>query len=201
MVESVRRQAGDAIGKRRRELGLTLADVAREMGVSDGYIWKLEKGLVNLGNVAYGRLLALMRALRWTPEEFTQATGVAVPGLTTEEMPGIPPVPLLKVPLKGSGEYLVLGLPGLEVDPRDLRALAHRGGFVVYREEEEPEPGELAVAEPKEGDAPLSPVRFLGLNSRRSYVVETLGCPTERRTLEKGDWMLHRVVGEVRVWG
>lgn len=175
---------------------MTLADVAREMEVSDGYVWKLEKGLVNLENVSYQRLLALMKALRWTLEEFTQATGVAVPGLTTEETPGVPPVPL-----KESEEYLVLGLPGLEVDPRDLRALTHRGGFVVYREGEEPEPGELAVAEPRERDAPLSPVRFLGLNSRRSYVVETLGCPTERRTLEKGNGLLHRVVGEVRIWG
>lgn len=171
------------------------------MGVSDGYIWKLEKGLVNLSNVAYGRLLALMKALRWTPEEFTQATGVAVPGVIAEEGPGMPPVPLLKVPLKGqrTEEYLVLGLPGMEVDPRGLWALPYGKGFVVYREDEEPEPGELAVAEPQEGNGPPYPVRFLGLNSRRSYVVETLGCPTERRTLEKGDWALHRIVGEVRV--
>lgn len=101
---------------------------------------------MNLGNVSYHRLVALMKPLHWNPEEFTQATGMAVPGLTTEEMPGVPPVLL-----KESKEYLVLGL---EVDPKDLRALIHREGFVAYREGEEPEPGELTVAEPREGNAP-----------------------------------------------
>lgn len=201
MVESARQRAAEAIARRRRELGLTLGQVAQVLEASDGYVWKLEKGLINLENVSYGRLTALMRALRWTPEEFAQATGVAVPGLTAEEVPGAPPVPLLKVPVWGTGDYLVLGLPGVEVDPKDLRALRHREGFVVYREGEEPEPGELAVVTAREGEMPPYPVRFLGLTPRKSYAVETLGCPPERRTLEKGDFALHRAVGEVRVWG
>lgn len=102
---------------------------------------------------------------------------------------------------RGTEDYLVLGLPGVEMDPKDLQALRHRDGFVVYREGEEPEPGELAVVMVREGEASPYPVRFLGLSPRKSYVVETLGCSTERRTLEKGDFALHRVVGEVRVWG
>jgi len=201
MVGSARQRAGEAIARRRRELGLTLGEVAQELGASDGYVWKLERGLVNLENVSYGRLTALMRALRWTPEEFTRATGVVVPGLTVEETPGAPPVPLLKVPVWGREDYLVLGLPGVEVDPRDLRALEHGGGFLVYREGEQPNPGELAVVMVRKGEASPYPARFLGLTPRRSYVVETLGCPKDQRTLEKGDFVLHRVVGEVRVWG
>ncbi len=178
---------------------MTLGGVAQEMGVSDGYVWKLEKGLVNLGNISYGRILALLKALRWTPEEFTQATGVPVPQVTAEGVPGVPPVPLLKVPLAGSEKYLILGLPEVDVDPRDLRALAHQERFLIYREGMEPEPGELAVVQAKGEKVPLRPVRFLGLNSRRSYVVESLGCPLERLILEKAHWVLHQVVGEVRI--
>ncbi len=198
MVEGMRREAGEAIARRRRELGLTLGQVAQEMEVSDGYVWKLEKGLVNLRNISYGRMRALLKALRWTPEEFTQATGIPVPGLTAEEVPGAPPVPLLKVPLVGSKEYLILGLPGWEVDPRNLRAMVHEKGFAIFREGTEPQPGELAIAQ-RMDTSELRFVRFLGLNSRRSYVVEGPDGAAPPLTLEKKDWTLHQVVGEVRV--
>ncbi|WP_231291449.1 hypothetical protein [Thermus sp. CCB_US3_UF1] len=85
------------------------------------------------------------------------------------------------------------------MDPKDLRALAYKDGFVVYREGEEPEHGKLAVAVSKEGQKVRYPVRFLGLNTRKSFVVETLGCPSETRVLEKTEWALHRVVGQVKL--
>lgn len=212
MATGVRSKVGEVLRQRRKELGLTLGQVAQALGTSDGYVWKLEQGLINLGNVPYHRLVALMKVFRWSPEEFAQATGVKVPGFTAEGVPGAPPVPLLKVPLVGAGagaeapasaeepvEYLILGFPGVEVDPKDLRALAYKDGFVVYREGEEPEHGKLAVAVSKEGQKVRYPVRFLGLNTRKSFVVETLECPSETQVLEKTEWELHRVVGQVRL--
>jgi transcriptional regulator with XRE-family HTH domain len=146
MATETRTHVGEALRRRRKELGLTLGEVARAMGTSDGYVWKLEQGLINLQNVALPRLMGLLQALRWTPEEFTIATGVALPGLTEPQEP-TPGVSLLKVPVWGEKDtFLVLGLPGEAPSPRDLRALRVPEGYLVFREGTPPEHGENAVA-------------------------------------------------------
>ncbi|WP_244454974.1 helix-turn-helix domain-containing protein [Thermus thermophilus] len=57
-----RAEVGEALRRRRKELGLTLGDVARSMGTSDGYVWKLEQGLINLQNVPLPQNLHLFAA-------------------------------------------------------------------------------------------------------------------------------------------
>ena len=194
MTTETRTHVGEAIRRRRKELGLTLGDVARVLGASDGYVWKLEQGLINVENVALPRLMGLLQALRWTPEEFTMATGVALPGLTAQEP--TPGVNLLKVPVWGEKEvFLVLGLPGETPSPRDLRALRVPEGYLVFREGTPPEHGEPAVGTGPGGETVAG--RFLGFTARRSYALETRKGVL---VLEKADWELHRVVVEVRLY-
>ena len=195
MATETRTHVGEALRRRRKELGLTLGEVARAMGTSDGYVWKLEQGLINLQNVALPRLMGLLQALRWTPEEFTMATGVALPGLTEPQEP-TPGVNLLKVPVWGEKDiFLVLGLPGEAPSPRDLRALRVPEGYLVFREGTPPEHGENAVATGPGGETEAG--RFLGYTARRSYALETRKGVL---VLEKADWELHRVVVEVRLY-
>ncbi|MCH1927947.1 helix-turn-helix domain-containing protein, partial [Shewanella sp. C31] len=87
--------------RRRKELGLTLGEVARAVGTSDGYVWKLEQGLINLQNVPLPKIVGLLKVLRWTPEEFTLAPGVPLPGLSVTAEEAAPGVPLYKVPVCG----------------------------------------------------------------------------------------------------
>lgn len=106
-----RAEVGEALRRRRKELGLTLGDVARSMGTSDGYVWKLEQGLINLQNVPLPKIIGLLKVLRWTPEEFTLATGVPLPGLSEKTEETVPGVSLYKVPVYGEEEvYVILGL-------------------------------------------------------------------------------------------
>ncbi|AFV76341.1 putative transcriptional regulator with C-terminal CBS domains [Thermus oshimai JL-2] len=196
MATTERTGVGEVLRQRRRELGLTLGQVARTVGTSDAYIWKLEQGLINLENVALPRLMGLLKALRWTPEEFALATGVHLPGLVGEE-PKLG-IPLIKVPTWPEGEeHIVLGLPNLSLDPKDL--WAHKGpqGWFVFRKGEEPEHGGLAVAT---GPQTLA-LRYLGLNPKRSYVAQTLDCPPQTLTLEKDTWELHKVVLNIALTG
>ncbi|GAB5603917.1 hypothetical protein FJNA_24430 [Thermus sp. FJN-A] len=163
--------------------------MARAVGTSDGYVWKLEQGLINLQNVPLPKIGGLLKVLRWTPEEFTLATGVPLPGLS--ERAGVdgeaaPGVPLYKVPVYGEEEvHLVLGLPG-------LTALRHGSWLYLFRRGEPPEPGRSCVAEGEEG---AFPGEYLGLNPKRSHLVRTLDCPGGIGDLPKGAWRkVHRVV-------
>lgn len=187
-----RAEVGEALRRRRKELGLTLGDVARSMGTSDGYVWKLEQGLINLQNVPLPKIIGLLKVLRWTPEEFTLATGVPLPGLSEKTEETVPGVSLYKVPVYGEEEvYVILGLPGLVLDPADLVALRHGKGLYLFRRGEPPEPGRLCVTEGEEG---AFPGEYMGLNPKRSHLVRTLDCPREVRVLPKESWEVHRVV-------
>ncbi len=73
------KEVGERLRRRRRELGLTLADVARDVGVTDVYVGSVERGVRSLERWPWQRLEALRRALQWTPEEFYEATGIELP--------------------------------------------------------------------------------------------------------------------------
>ncbi len=73
------KEVGERLRRRRRELGLTLADVARDVGVTDVYVGSVERGVRSLERWPWQRLEALRRALQWTPEEFAEATGIQLP--------------------------------------------------------------------------------------------------------------------------
>ncbi len=87
MATETRTHVGEALRRRRKELGLTLGEVARAIGTSDGYVWKLEQGLINLQNVALPRLMGLLQALPVDPGGVHHGHGVALPGLTEPQNP------------------------------------------------------------------------------------------------------------------
>jgi len=77
-------EVGELIRRRRRKLGLSQADLARAVDVTDVYISGIERGVRSLERWPWQRLEALRRALQWTPEEFAEATGIELPAGTSE---------------------------------------------------------------------------------------------------------------------
>ncbi|WP_341474691.1 LexA family transcriptional regulator [Thermus thalpophilus] len=72
---------GQAIKARRQALGLTQEDIeaATQDAISQKTVSDLEVGRVHPLKLGAEKFLALLSALRWTPEEFAQATGLEVP--------------------------------------------------------------------------------------------------------------------------
>jgi len=158
---------------RRRELGLSQIELAKRVGVSQPTIYKAEQGAIDISRWPWQRLEALRRALKWTPEEFTEKTGIELPGTRLEAM-GAQPTTMTRVPLLGvvsagrgishaepMGEVEVpsevveryghYGLYALEVDGdsmfcEDLPYSIPPGSVVVVARELEPRPGDLVIA-------------------------------------------------------
>ena len=74
----------DSFRRRREELGLSQEEVALRADVSPSLVAKIEQGRHDLRNVKLRNLYGLLRALEWTPEEFAEATGLELPGVTRE---------------------------------------------------------------------------------------------------------------------
>lgn len=72
---------GQAIKARRQALGLTQEDIEAitQDAISQKTVSDLEVGRVHPLKLGAEKFLALLSALRWTPEEFAQATGLDVP--------------------------------------------------------------------------------------------------------------------------
>lgn len=72
---------GQAIKARRQALGLTQEDIeaVTQDAISQKTVSDLEVGRVHPLKLGAEKFLALLSALRWTPEEFAQATGLEVP--------------------------------------------------------------------------------------------------------------------------
>ena len=93
-------------------------------------LYRIEHGMKDLRTLNVQQINALLRALEWTPEEFAEATGLELPGVTREpkaEDLGMP-VEVYTLPLIRAGagppwyqdeaETITLALPELKY-PRD----------------------------------------------------------------------------------
>ncbi len=146
-----------------RSQGWVSQELLRDTEKTVKYLWARDKEALD----------ALLNALRWTPEEFTRATGIELPGASLERM-GARPVTMTTVPLLGvvsagrgtshaepMGEievssevverYGSYGLYALEVDGdsmfcEDLPYSIPPGSFVVVARDLEPRPGDLVIA-------------------------------------------------------
>lgn len=71
-----------AIAARRRQLGLRQFDVEERSGwvVKQSSVSDMERGEYSPVSMTSERLTAYLKALEWTPQEFTEATGLDIPG-------------------------------------------------------------------------------------------------------------------------
>ena len=111
----VSKDPGDVIKNRLRELGLSQAKFSQMVGKSPG--WAAARFLPSVDNMiryfAYREpetLDRILRTLKWTPEEFAEATGLELPGMARrkegeeETFRGHPVIPggLVMVPVVGA---------------------------------------------------------------------------------------------------
>ncbi len=155
-------------------------DLAAKAGVSQSLISSLEKGATRPERMRIETLLGLMRALKWTPEEFERATGVKVRNI---ELPGVSADQVLRdhalgvkshiIPIvdagaglpswTDTGEHIEVMLPEISgFDRRDLFAVRVKGDsmeptlsegdVVIFVKDGEPESGKIvAVHVPDDG--------------------------------------------------
>jgi len=98
-------RAGVAIRRRMRELGLSQPDLGRALGRSYSWVnmYLLERPVYTLRRmwVQNPDLIArLLKALQWTPEEFTREIGIQLPGAG---IPGSIPVVRYRIPVIDAG--------------------------------------------------------------------------------------------------
>jgi len=130
----------EAIFQRRRHLNKSQEKVGADSGdvVSQTTVSRIERGLVHpVKNLSVEELYGLLRALEWTPEEFTAATGLKMPGVEPLEQMGARPVTsTMKVPIVGTvsagrGETTVEPEGELEVPEEVLRRYRNYGLFAL----------------------------------------------------------------------
>lgn len=73
---SGRKRQGQAIQRRRVEQGETQESLAESLGLSQGFIAKLERGAANIDTMQVRNFSALLERLGWTPAEFGAEVGV-----------------------------------------------------------------------------------------------------------------------------
>ncbi len=120
----------EKIFHRRRELNKSQEKVAADSGdvIYQTTVSRIERGIIHpVKNLSIEELYGLLRGLEWTPEEFTSATGLEIPGVEPLEMMGARPVTsTMKVPILGTvsagrGETTVELEGELEVPEEVLR--------------------------------------------------------------------------------
>lgn len=79
MSDPFLKKSGDAIQKRRDEIGISQEELALRADLSPSLITKIERSAHNLLKMQSGNLFRLIAALEWPPAEFTEATGVELP--------------------------------------------------------------------------------------------------------------------------
>lgn len=123
---------GAAIAARRRYLGLSQEDVVRltNGAINLKLLSQLENDHKHPKTMRLAKYQALLSALRWTPAEFEEATGV--PPLTSDPLPGAEDFePVLRIPVMGTVsaglaafEEIVEADSFVQVDPRLAPGLA-----------------------------------------------------------------------------
>lgn len=76
-------EIGDKMHERRLELGLTLEDVAKAVGVGKSTVRKWENGMIK--NMGRDKIAALARVLHLCPVEFVPTAGDDVPERISKE--------------------------------------------------------------------------------------------------------------------
>ena len=84
-----------AIAERRRSLYSSQNAAARVAGIGRSTLAQIEAGYTNPQNLAAPKLMGLLRALNWTPEEFSKATGLKLPNLSDLSAPNVQNPPTL----------------------------------------------------------------------------------------------------------
>lgn len=145
---------GAALRERREDLGLSQADIALRLERSQAWMSKLERGQIDPRELSALLLRTLLSTLRWTPEEFVQATGLEFPGIEAES--DTPAVRSLQMEVHKSKQTISLGLPELaSYRQRDLLPFRDGGVLAVLSKVDEPIPGEWAGVEQAKGKLTL----------------------------------------------
>jgi len=162
---------GEAIKARRKQLGLTQEDLEAATNdiLSQKTISDLEVGRVHPLNLGAEKFLALLSALRWTPEEFAEATGLDVPLVYRPS--GEPREDVVWVPVVGSG---VAGRPWPESGSMPVpRPLVRPGSVLIQVEGDSMDTGEEDGL--RDGDLVLVDQNLKDLREGRVYAVEIIG--------------------------
>mgnify|MGYP001627190794 CR=1 FL=1 len=170
-------RAGVAIRRRMRELGLSQPDLGRALGRSHSWVnmYLLERPAYTLRRmwVQNPDLIArLLKALQWTPEEFTRETGIELPTMPAKlkaSMTYMERIPLVGVVSAARGDSMAEPMGYVEVDSsvvsrhsgytlfalevdgdsmycEDLPFAIPPGAIVVVAKEKQPSPGDIVVA-------------------------------------------------------
>jgi repressor LexA len=166
----------EALRRRREELGLTqeelAARTANELGeelLAQRTISALELGQLYPLKLTTERLSAYLKALRWTPEEFSEATGLEVPFVRpAKEQPGEAYVVL---PVIGTA---AAGPPWPTVEHIAVPKGVLRAGTLVFRVNgDSMDTGDDRGI--KDGDYVLVDPNLTDLRDGRVYLVEIVG--------------------------
>jgi len=175
-----------AIRKRLRQLGISQTRFSQLVGKSPG--WAAARFLPDVErSVRYflykepSTFDRILRALQWTPEDFTRETGIELPGFQSAplERMGAEPVSMAQVPLVGAvsagrgdseagfmgfvevpsdlvrrfqGRLYALRVDGDSMFCDDLPYAIPPGAYVVVSPDLDPQPGDLVVAWDEENE-------------------------------------------------
>ena len=171
---------------RRKELGLTMLEVAKKVGVSEGTISRWESG--DIANMRRDKIVALAKALKTTPSFIMDCDGETFSSVQNDNIPlnqevGTPYNPVVhEIPIlgriaaglpiyaeqniedytytdrNGGAEYFALRVKG------DSMSAAHinDGSIIIVRRQPEVDNGQIAVVRVDKDDATVKRFRQEG---------------------------------------
>ena len=143
----------DIIRNRRLELGLTMADIAKGVGVSEATISRWESG--NISNMRRHRIVKLAEVLQikpsvimeWDELEDRHSNGVWIPvlghvvaGIPIEAVEDILDYEEISTAMASQGEHFALKIKGDSMEPR-----IKEGDVVIVRKQSDADSGDIAV--------------------------------------------------------
>jgi len=195
---------GERIKERRLDLGLTLLQIAEELGVKEATAQRYESGAIK--NIKYKTLIKLAIVLKCTPEyllglEKRANKGVKIPvlgkvqaGIPVEAVEDIIDYEEITQEMAKQGEFFGLQIKGDSMQPRMLE-----GDVVIVRKQSSVDSGDIAVVLINGSDAtikrlichesgislialnPAYPPRFYTNNEIESLPITILGKVVELR--------------------
>lgn len=164
--ERQRPQWAAAISARRRELGKTQEDLSFETGLSQSLISQIERGVHPPLRLSTENFFAILRALQWGLQSFSEATGISIPVEYFAKADAAPAsirfVPVLSETMAGKAFAYPI--------PRE----SYRPGAAIYEVQGDSMDNGTARAI-KEGDLVLVDTTIHDLHSGKLYVLEIIG--------------------------